>query len=71
MAFVHGKDSVVFVDNTDFSSYFANVDSATTADVAESTTFGATGDAKTYIAGMKDGTVGLAGFFDATADATL
>ena len=71
MAFVHGKDSVVFVDNTDFSSYFANVDSATSADVAESTTFGATGDAKTYIAGMKDGTVGLAGFFDVTADATL
>ena len=71
MAFVHGKDSVVFVNSSDYSSYFSNVDSTTTADIAESTTFGASGDAKTYISGVKDGTLGIGGFFDATADAVL
>lgn len=69
MAFKHGKDSKVFIDYTDFSSYFNNIDVARTSDVAESTTFGKS--SKTYIAGQKDGTVSIAGFFDATADATL
>lgn len=69
MAFKHGKDTVVFVNNTDFSSYFNNVDTTQTADVAESTTFGKS--SKTYISGNKDGTLTIGGFFDATADATL
>ena len=69
MAFKHGKDTKVFVNNTDFSSYFNNVDTTRSADVAESTTFG--NSAKTYISGNKDGTLSIAGFFDATADATL
>lgn len=69
MAFKHGKDTSVFVNNTDFSTYFNNVDTTRTADVAESTTFG--NSAKTYISGNKDGTLTIAGFFDATADATL
>lgn len=69
MAFKHGKDSKVFINNTDFSSYFNSVDVARTADVAESTTFG--NASKTYITGNKDGTFTVTGFFDATADATL
>lgn len=69
MAFKHGKNTVVFVNNTDFSSYFNNVDTTQTADVAESTTFGKS--SKTYISGNKDGTLTIGGFFDATADATL
>lgn len=69
MAFKHGKNSSVFVNHTDFSSYFNNVDVNRTADVAESTTFG--NDNKTYITGNKDGTLSVGGFFDATADATL
>ena len=69
MAFIHGSNSSVFVNNTDFSSYFNNIDASRTADVGETTTFG--NDNKTFITGEKDGTVSLGGFFDATADATL
>lgn len=69
MAFKHGKDTKVFVNSSNFSSYFNSADANRTADIAESTTFGNSN--KTYIAGEKDGTISLAGFFDATADATL
>lgn len=69
MAFKHGKDTKVFINSVDFSGYFNNIDATRTADVAESTTFGNSN--KTYITGNKDGTVTIAGFFDATADATL
>lgn len=69
MAFKHGKDTKVYVNNSDFSAYFNSVDTTRTADVAESTTFGKA--SKTYIVGNKDGTITISGFFDATADATL
>jgi len=69
MAFVHGKNSKIYLNETDFSTYFSSADSTRTADVAETTTFGNSN--KTYIVGNKDGTVSLTGFFDATADATL
>tara|TARA_R110002012_G_scaffold50123_7_gene129801 strand:- start:7079 stop:7792 length:714 start_codon:yes stop_codon:yes gene_type:complete len=66
MAFIQGKDTVVYFNESDYSTYFSSVDLSATADVAESTTFGNT--SKTYIAGERDGTIGLTGFFDATAD---
>jgi hypothetical protein len=47
MAFIHGSNSAVFVNNTDFSSYFNNIDASRTADVGETTTFG--NDNKTFI----------------------
>ena len=64
MAFTHGKDSVFKLDNssgslTDISTYVNNVDFPETADVSETTTFGA--DNKTYIAGLKDATISLSG----------
>lgn len=71
MAFVHGKDTKVFINENDYSSYFNNADNSLTSDVAETTTFGATGNAKTYIVGKKDGTASLSGFFDATSDAVI
>lgn len=72
MAFVHGKDSVFKLDNasgslTDISSFVNNVDFPETADVAETSVLGASN--KTYLVGLKDATIGLTGFFDATADA--
>ena len=69
MAFIHGKSTKIFLNATDFSTYFTTADSTRTVDVAESTTFGS--GSKTYITGDKDGTISLAGFFDATADAVL
>jgi|DEB0MinimDraft_10_1074344.scaffolds.fasta_scaffold00079_8 hypothetical protein len=71
MAFVHGKDTKIYINQNDYSQYFNSADTSMTADVAETTTFGVTGDAKTYIGGQKDGTSSLAGFFDATSDAVL
>ena len=72
MAFVHGKDSVFKLDNasgssTDISAFVNNVDFPETADVAETSVLGASN--KTYLVGLKDATIGLTGFFDATADA--
>ena len=72
MAFVHGKDSSFKLDNasgslTDISSFVNNVDFPETADVAETSVLGASN--KTYLVGLKDATIGLTGFFDATADA--
>ena len=72
MAFVHGKDSVFKLDNasgslTDISAFVNNVDFPETADVAETSVLGASN--KTYLVGLKDANISLAGFFDATADA--
>ena len=69
MAFVHGKDSVIFLNENNVSSYMNNVDFNRTADIAETTAFG--NDDKNYIAGDKDGTVSLTGMFDSTADGIL
>ena len=71
MAFVHGKDSVFKLDNsggslTDISTYVNSVDFPQTADVAETTTLG--DGSKTYIVGLKDSTISLAGLWDSTAD---
>ena len=72
MAFVHGKDSVFKLDNsggslTDISAYVNSVDMPQTVDVAETTVLGK--DNKTYIVGLKDATISLAGLWDSTADA--
>ena len=69
MAFKHGKDTTVYVNSSNYSSYFNNIDATRTADIAETTTFG--NDNKTYIAGEKDGTVSLTGLWDATSDGVL
>ena len=74
MAFVHGKDSDFRIDNasgslTDISAFVTNVDFPETADVAETSTLGASN--KTYIVGLKDATISLGGLFDATVSAIL
>lgn len=69
MAFKHGKDTKVFLNSTEISSFLNSADATRTADVAESTTFGKS--AKTYISGSKDGTISLAGFYDATSDGVI
>lgn len=69
MANVHGKNTKIYLNNEDYSTYFNSIDMAKTVDVAESTTFGKS--SKTYITGNKDGTLSVAGFFDATADGVI
>lgn len=67
MSFVHGKNTKVFYDEFDFSSYFDQANIAANADTAETTTFGK--NSKTFIPGLKDATLALEGFFDGSADA--
>lgn len=69
MAFKHGKDTVVFLGNTEYSTYMNSLDMNRTADVAETTVFGK--DNKTYIVGQKDGVASATGFWDSTMDAQL
>jgi hypothetical protein len=74
MAFVHGKDSVFKIDNsggtlTDISSYVNSVDFPETVDVAETSTLG--DSSKSYIVGMKDSTISIAGLWDSTLDGVL
>jgi len=74
MAFVHGKDSVFKIDNsggtlTDISSYVNSVDFPETVDVAETSTLG--DSSKSYIVGMKDSTLSIAGLWDSTLDGIL
>jgi hypothetical protein len=74
MAFVHGKNTVVKIDNSagalqDLSAYINSSSLQRLADLLDTTCFGAT--AKTYIAGFKDAKVPLGGFWDATLDAHM
>jgi len=63
--FNHGKNAVVLLDNTNLSTTLTDASISLTADVAETSTF--TASSKTYVAGLKDGTVTLSGYFESTS----
>ncbi len=67
MAFGHGKDTKVYINGYDLTTFFTSHSSSEEVDMAETSTFG-TG-AKTYVSGMRDATVSLEGYFDGAADA--
>jgi hypothetical protein len=67
MAFKHGKNTGVLIDAADLTSYFNEASASRDVETAETTTFG--NSAKTYIVGLKDGTMSLSGMFDGAADA--
>lgn len=69
MAFLHGKKTKVYLGGYDVSSYFNEASSANSVETGETTTFGVTGDAKTYVTGLRDGTISLSGLFDGAANA--
>lgn len=76
MAFRHGKNAVFKVDNsggslTDISAYLTDVSLPRSIETAETTTFGVTGGAKTYVTGLNDSTISISGRFDSTVDAHL
>ena len=69
--FVHGKKTVIKVDNSagslqDLSAYFNATSLQRVQELLETTCFGAT--AKTYIAGFPDAKIPIGGFWDATVD---
>lgn len=63
--FNHGKNAVVLLDNTNLSTTLTDASVSLTADVAETSTF--TASSKTYIAGLKDGTATLSGYFESSS----
>lgn len=74
MAFVHGKNSVIKVDNAagtlvDISAVTNSVDLPRSVDTAETSHFGSS--AKEYIVGLNDGTVSISGLYDPAIDSTL
>lgn len=76
MPFRHGKNAVFKVDNsggtlTDISTYLDDISMPRSIETAETTTFGVTGGAKTYVVGLNDATISVSGKYDATVDAHL
>jgi hypothetical protein len=67
MAFVHGKDTAVFAGIYDLSGFFNQATVSKSRQVVSTDVFGAAGDAKTFIAGLGEGTVALGGLLDTTA----
>lgn len=67
MAFVHGKNTSVLYNGSDLSSYFNDASMSQDVETAETTAFG--DSAKTYITGLKDGTMSMSGMFDGQTDA--
>lgn len=74
MAFKHGRNARFDLDDStntlrNISTYLEDVTFSPSADTAETSAIGST--AKTYVAGLTDGTISLSGMFDPTADGYL
>lgn len=67
MAFTHGINALVTINSVVLGGFFNDLSFERTVDTAETTTFGATGNAKTYIPGLTDATLSLSGLYDKTA----
>jgi hypothetical protein len=74
MSFVHGKKTVVKIDDSsgtlqNLSAYINSSSMQRMQELLETTCFGAT--AKTYIAGFPDAKIPIGGFWDPTLDAHM
>jgi len=65
-SFIHGKGTAIMLDEFDLSSYFNSADVSHSTETAETTAFGAT--SKSYIVGLRDGTLSLSGMFSQDTD---
>lgn len=63
-SFVHGKSAKVYVGGYDLTSYFRSASTDASRDTAETSAFGTT--AKTFIAGLAEGSFSAEGMFDGT-----
>jgi len=64
--FIHGKGTAVMLDEFDLSAYFNAADVAHSTETAETTAFGQS--AKSYIVGLRDGTLSMSGMWAADTD---
>ena len=69
MPYRHGKSTKILVNEYDLSTYFQDTSFASSIETAETTTYGVTGGAKTYVVGLDDATISLSGLFDGDANA--
>ena len=67
MAFLSGKSAKALVNEFDLSAYFNSCDIGVDVAALETTAFGKT--SRNYLAGLKNGTVSLAGYWDGAASA--
>lgn len=67
MPAAHGRSSSVFLNAYNVSAFLSSFDSTQTVDTAEVTTFGST--SKSFVTGLRDGTITLGGYFDGGAAA--
>jgi hypothetical protein len=68
MSFVHGKSALVLVNGYDLSAYLKSCSIKQAAAVSEDTGFGSS--AKTYLPGLKEGSISAEGYFNGSAGAT-
>jgi hypothetical protein len=66
MAFVHGRQTKVLAAQYDLSAFLSNTDMTWDVDAPETTTYG--NDDRTYITGLRGGSMSFAGFWDAVSD---
>ena len=64
--FIHGKNTAVYVDEFDLTSYFTDVSITQENEVAETTAFGDTN--KSYLLGLRAGTLSMSGMWSADTD---
>lgn len=74
MAFVHGKNAYIQLDNAsgslvDISGISNEISYSQSIETAETSAFGTS--AKTYIVGLNDATISLSGMFDTTLATTI
>tara|TARA_R100000655_G_scaffold1922_1_gene7220 strand:+ start:1381 stop:2133 length:753 start_codon:yes stop_codon:yes gene_type:complete len=65
-SFIHGKSTAVYIDEFDLTSYFNDASISQENEVAETTAFGDTN--KTYITGIRAGTISLSGMWASDTD---
>lgn len=64
---IHGKGTSVLFNAYDLSAYLNSADQTISVETAETTCFGSS--AKSYVVGLRDGTISLGGYFDGSANA--
>ncbi len=64
--FIHGKNTAVYIDEFDLTSYFTDVSITQENEVAETTAFGDTN--KSYLLGLRAGTLSMSGMWSADTD---
>jgi hypothetical protein len=69
MAAIHGKATLFNQDASDLTAYFNDIQVSQKIAADETTTFGAAEGAKTFLQGLKDGTIALTGLFDGVTGA--